>query len=175
MRHSVRTMKSRVLTGILVVLALGLTGCEAKLDDFFAPATEIPGGGGDEFPTAADLDDLAVSVNYTTISTTCEASLAPFSANASLFTVDDGSVTLDVLFQDASTPISGQYLPATGMYAGETGPVDIGSGAFANEQWSASFVRASSNTITMTGTSTVDVTGSFSCQRVFTIGFSKTF
>ncbi len=160
-----------VLIGMVGLLSL--TGCEAKLAQFFGPATELDtgGGGSDLFPTAVDLNQMMVSINYTTISTSCEASHSPFSADADLTTSGSGPVMLNIKFPDAPVAISGVYVVDTGQYTGETGDVDLGSNLFANEQWSVGFMKTSSS-ITMSGQSTVDVVevpGSFTCQRLFNI------
>ena len=161
------------------LLAMGLSlltlvGCEAKEPGFFAPATDIPGGGGSSFPTLVQLNGQSVTVNYNWISTTCETSTpADFTAPADLST---SGTTLNIQFPDAPVPISGVYMEASGDYDGDTGPVDIGSGLFANEMWMTDF-SVSGNMVSMTGTSFVDVTsgGSSVCNRQFNVSFIFTF
>ncbi|TFG63367.1 MAG: hypothetical protein E4H28_06485 [Gemmatimonadales bacterium] len=166
--------RSRVFVGMIGLLSL--SGCDAKIDQFFQPATDIAPIG-NQFPTALDLDGLAISVNYVTTLTTCEVSLSPFTADADLTTSGSGPITLNVTFSDAPVPITGTYVVDTGAYTGETGDVDIGSNLFANEQWDVSFTK-NGNSGTMSGHSVVDVVeipGSFTCQRQFNISAALSF
>lgn len=160
--------RPKLLTTGLLLLAL--VGCEAKLAEFFSPATDLPGGGGSSFPTLVQLDGLSVTVNYDWISSTCDSPpLVDFTADADLST---SGTTLSIQFGDAPVPISGTYVVETGAFDGDTGPVDIGSGLDADEAWNANFTL-SGNMIMMTGTSFVDVTsgGSPLCNRQFNISF----
>ena len=157
-----------------IILAMTVVGCDAKLDEFFAPATDIPGGGGSSFPSLVQLDGLPVTVNYNWISSTCDSPpLTDFTADADLST---SGTTLNVTFADAPVPISGTYVVDTGAYSGDTGPVDVGGGLDADESWTTNFTL-SGNMIMMTGTSFVDVTsaGSPVCNRQFNVSFTASF
>lgn len=154
-------------TGLLL---LTFVGCEAKLAQFFGPATTV--GGGNQFPTLAQLNEPLITVNYNWIASTCDSPpLTDFTADADL---DTSGTTLNIRFGDAPVPIAGVYVEDTGAYSGNTGPVDIGSGLFANESWTTNFTT-SGNTVSMTGTSHVDVTGATDCTRDFNVSFSYTF
>jgi hypothetical protein len=158
----------KIVAGTFLVLALG--GCEAKLAEFFGPATTV--GGGNSFPSLSLLNGGPVTINYNWISSTCDSPpLTDFTADADL---DTSGTTLNIRFGDAPVPITGVYFEDTGAYSGDTGAVDIGSGLFANEMWTTNFT-ASGNTVSMTGTSHVDVTGATTCTRDFNVSFSFTF
>lgn len=166
---------------LLVALAtFAVAGCDAKVDEFFAPLESDGGGGGGggggtTIPTATDVAGT-YTVSYTIVTTTCEASLAPFDVSADFATSGTGTtVMLDVQFPDAPVPISGDYSTTSGDYSGATGPVDIGSGLDANEMWATSF-SFSGTDVVFSGTSDVDVTqsGSPFCMRMFNISGIRT-
>lgn len=170
------TTNRRHITRMLALgfIALALQGCDAKAAEFFGPAlTGGGGGGGGGGGTELTADDIpgTWTVNYTTVSTTCEASLAPFSVNADFGITGTGSsATLDVLFPDAPVPISGTVTFPDGDFMGSTGPVDIGDGLDADESWDVSFSLSMSDVV-FSGTSNVDVeeAGTPVCNRSFNI------
>lgn len=171
------TNRWRVSVGRMLALgfmALALQGCDAKAAEFFGPAIAGGGGGGGGGGgtelTAGDIPGTW-TVSYTTTSTSCEASLAPFDVDADFDITGTGSsATLDVLFPDAPVPITGTITFPDGDYMGTTGPVDIGGGLDATESWDVTFSLSMTDVVFL-GTSNVDVedAGTFVCNRSFNL------
>jgi hypothetical protein len=155
---------------VLLMLAalLVLQACDAKESGFFAPAIGI------DIPTPAELDGTW-EVDYTVLSTSCEATLDDFTVDAELSTFTNGAVTLDVLLGESVVPVRGTYVVETGVFTGETGPVSVGDGEFSNETWDVRFLTDSRDNQTFSGTSVEEITsgGLPVCARQYEISGSK--
>ena len=149
--------------------ALVLASCGEKTSEFFAPAT---GGPILDVPAAADLDGRW-DISYTVDFTSCEPSLEDFMGPADIET-DPGTTAgspLRIWFPDAPVPIAGFYDEDTGDYEGSTGPVDVGSGAFADEMYMIRFRTTTSGDYVFSGESMVPVTSGSTelCRREFSV------
>jgi hypothetical protein len=158
-----------------LVLVLGavlvLQACDGKESGFFAPAITI------NIPSPADLDGVW-SVNYRLVpaSTTCEDSPSSFAVDAEMSTFStNGTVTLDVLIEESPVPIRGAYVVETGVFVGETGPVDAGNGELSNQTWDVRFLTDSRNVPTFSGTAVEEISsgGATVCETNFEIAGSK--
>jgi len=160
---------------VRMVLVLGavlmLQACDGKESSFFAPAITI------NIPSPTDLDGAWV-VDYRLVpaSTTCEDSPSAVTVDAEMSTFStNGSVTLDVLIEESPVPVRGTYVVETGVFVGETGPVDAGNGEFANQTWDVRFLTDSRNVPTFSGTAVEQITsgGATVCETNFEIAGSK--
>ena len=151
--------------------ALALQACDGKDSGFFAPAITI------NIPQPADLDG-SWSVDYRVVpaSTTCEDSPNAFTVDAVMSTFStDGTITLDVLIEDSPVPVRGTYVVDTGVFVGETGPVDVGNGEFSNQTWDVRFLIDARNVPTFSGTAVEEITsgGATVCETNFEINGTK--
>ena len=150
---------------ITLVAVLVLQACDGKESSFFAPAIGI------NIPTPAELNGAWV-IDYTVVSTDCEAALLDFELDAELSTFSD---TLDVLIEDSPVPIRGPYVVDTGVFTGESGPVNAGNNEFSNEMWDVRFLTDDRGVQTLSGTSVEEITsgGSTVCERRFDLDGTK--
>ena len=160
-----------VRTVLVLGAVLMLQACDGKESSFFAPAITI------NIPSPADLDG-AWSVDYRLVpaSTTCEDSPSAVTLDAEISTFStNGVVTLDVLIEESPVPIRGTYVVETGVFVGETGPVDAGNGEFANQTWDVRFLTDARNVPTFSGTAVEEITsgGATVCETNFEITGSK--
>ena len=144
---------------ITLVAVLVLQACDGKESSFFAPAIGI------NIPTPAELDGAWV-IDYTVVSTTCEAALLDFEVDANLSTFSD---TLDVLIEDSPVPVRGPYVVDTGVFTAESGPVNVGNNEISNETWHVRILTDTRGVQTLSGTSVAAITsvGSTVCERRF--------
>ncbi len=150
---------------IALAAVLVLQACDGKESSFFAPSIGI------NIPTPSQLDGAWV-IDYTVVSTTCEAALLDFEVNAELSTFSD---TLDVLIEDSPVPIRGQYVVETGVFTGESGPVNAGNNEFSNQTWDVRFLTDDRGVQTLSGSAVEDITsgGSSVCERRFDVDGTK--
>ena len=155
-------------TMLALATVLVLQACDGKESSFFAPAIGI------NIPTPAELDGTW-EVDYTVLSTSCEATLDDFTVDAQMSTFTNGAVTLDVLLGESVVPVRGTYVVETGVFTGETGPVSVGSGEFSNEAWDVRFQTDSRDNQTFSGASVEEVTsgGVPVCERQYEISGAK--
>ncbi len=129
---------------------------------------------GEEKNLALDCRSLegTYDVEYRLSASTCEASLAPYTVEATAQGQTIGENTqLSFQFPDAPAPISGLYYGLTETYAGETPFVDIGNGLTARESWDTAVDFQLGAQFYLTGTATVEVRagGAPVCQRDFLV------
>ncbi len=151
---------------VRMVLVLGavlvLQACDGKDSGFFAPAITI------DIPSPAELDG-AWNVEYRIVpaSTTCEDTPTEFTVDADFSTFSsNGAITLDVLIEDSPVPIRGPYVVETGVFTGESGPVNVGNNEFSNQIWDVRFLTNDRGVQTLGGTAVEAITsgGSLVCE-----------
>lgn len=161
---------------VRMVLVLGavlmLQACDGKESSFFASAIPI------NIPSPTDLDGAwVVDYRLAPATTTCEDSPSAVTLDAEMSTFStNGSVTLDVLIEESPVPVRGTYVVETGVFKGETGPVDAGNGEFANQSWEdVHFSTDARNVPTFSGTAVEQITsgGATVCETNFEITGSK--
>jgi len=152
-RRASTTSKSRTLIGCTVTLALA--GCDAKTASFFEALAEPP------TPVVFDcaqLNGVVASFSYEWVSSTLPGE-DPLPAD---FTVPGtfmySGTMLNLRFPDSPAPISGNCTDGVWTQPG-TGPVAIGAGAFADEQWTNTMFRKVDDMIEYVGLSTVTFAG----------------
>ena len=89
---------------------------------------------------------------------TVDADFSTFSSN--------GAITLDVLIEDPPVPIRGPYVVETGVFTGESGPVNVGNNEFSNQTWDVRFLMNDRGVQNPRGTAVEAITlgGSLACE-----------